>query len=288
MTASNTLRIGGVPEHFNLPWRLAIASDAFKPAGIRVVWQEMGGGTGEMTQALRENKLDLALVLTEGAVADILRHDSNRLAKVWVGSPLTWGIHVAATSPIHSARQIQNHPIAISRFGSGSHLIPIVDAALRGWPTESMNFVTVGHLDGARAALRSDDARVFFWEKHMTQPLVDSGEFRRVGQRVVPWPAFVVSGRKTILEKQGRQVRAVLDIATRIARNLKRRSTAAALISETYGIKSKDVTAWLADVRWTGGYRRPTSALKRVHDALTAQGVIPSAAFDPQRLWQRI
>lgn len=263
-------------------------SGAFEPTGIHVQWREIKAGTGEMTRALRDNELDLALVLTEGAVADILKHDCNRIAKVWVSSPLTWGIHVSAAHPINRVRDIQGHPIAISRFGSGSHLIPIVDAAIRGWSTQAMDFVVVNSLDGAREALRDQEATVFFWEKFMTQPLVDAGEFKRVGQRVVPWPAFVVSGRRDVLESTGPQVRAVLDIAARFARNLKRRRSAAEMISKTYGIKHSNAERWLTDVRWAGGYRRPVTALRRAFDALEAQGVITQARFDPDRLWLRV
>lgn len=282
------LRVGGVPEHFNLPWRLATESRAFESIGVDVRWSEIKAGTGEMTRALRENELDLALVLTEGAVADVVQHNRNRIAKVWVNSPLTWGIHVAANNPISRAREIQGQPIAISRYGSGSHLIPIVDAALRGWPTQSMQFVIVNNLEGARAALANDRASVFFWEKFMTQPLVDAQEFKRVGQRAVPWPAFVVSGRRRLLEEQGPQIRAVLDIAAKFAQNLKRRKSAASLISETYGIKHSNAKRWLASVRWASGYRRPVSALERAFRALEAQGVLTQARFDPDQLWHRI
>lgn len=35
------IRIGGVPEHFNLPWHLAIEDGAFKEAGIDLQWQDI-------------------------------------------------------------------------------------------------------------------------------------------------------------------------------------------------------------------------------------------------------
>lgn len=280
---SSTLRIGGVPEHFNLAWRLAVADGAFSQPMVR--FDEYPQGTGELTRALRDGELEAALVLTEGAVLDVLKNDANRLVKVWVDSPLTWGIHVAAGSDIRSVEQIRDGRVAISRYGSGSHLISIVDALERGFAIDNMTFVVVDNLDGARQALQSGKADVFLWEKHMTQPLVDNGEFRRVGVRIVPWPAFVVSVRKDVLATRTAELRDVLDVAARYARNLKRRSSSAQLIAETYGLALHDAEAWLKEVRWSAGYRRPAGALKKVITALQAQGAIATRTMPPERIW---
>jgi hypothetical protein len=285
---SRTLRVGGVPEHFNLPWRLADRDGSFLRAGCRVEWREYAAGTGELTRALRDAELDLAVVLTEGAVLDVLTHDVNRIVKVWVASPLVWGIHVAARSIVRTAQQIRGRPVAISRYGSGSHLIPIVDAAERGWDTREMRFVVVNDLAGARAALADGRAEVFFWERHMTQPLVDSGEFRRVGECVVPWPAFVVSGRRSVLESRPGEIRTVLDVAASHARRLKRRVTAVRQIADTFGIRESDVAHWLAGVRWATGWRCPAAALRRAVGALEAQGVVEGGASELSRLWQKL
>jgi ABC-type nitrate/sulfonate/bicarbonate transport system substrate-binding protein len=282
------LRIGGVPEHFNLPWRLAVADRAFEGLGVTVDYREIAAGTGEMTRALREGELDVALVLTEGAVADILAHDANRLVKVWVRSPLTWGLHVAADSPWRRMADLRNRPVAISRYGSGSHLIAIVDAAARGWDTGAMKFVVVNDLEGAKQALAAGEADLFLWEKHMTQPLVDAGRFRRLGERAVPWPAFVVSVRKALLPDMNANLRAVLGVAERYVRNLQRRRSAAALIASTYGLSEEDARAWLAGVRWAGGYRRPAAALQRVVTALGRQGVVHATDVPPGRIWSDI
>ena len=71
----------------------------------------------------------------------------------------------------------------------------------------------------------------------MTQPLVDSGEFRRIGERAVPWTAFVVSVRNDVLETCGDDVRNVLDIVAGYAQRLKTGADSAHRVSETYGIE---------------------------------------------------
>ncbi len=273
-STARPLRIGGVPEHFNLPWKLALEDGAFARAGVPVRFEEYPGGTGAMAEALGEKRLDAALMLTEGAVLDIFRGAENRLVKVFVSSSLTWGIHVAADSNIRRVAQIEGRRVAISRHGSGSHLIAVVDALQRGFDVQGMAFEVVGNLDGARAALAGGRAEVFLWERHMTQPLVDAGEFRRVGERIVPWPAFVVSARRSVIRQRGHELRTALDVATDWARRFRRRRSAVPELYRRYGIDAVDARRWLGEVRWAGSWRRPAAALRRVVSALQAQGAL--------------
>ena len=282
------LRIGGVPEHFNLPWKLAVADRAFDSIGIEVAFIEHPGGTGAMTAALRAGDLDAALILTEGAVLDIVTGGDNRLVSVYVESPLIWGIHVNASSAIKNVADIAGRRFAISRYGSGSHLIAIVDAAERGFDSQSMSFVVVDTIDGARAALASGSADVFLWERHMTQPLVDAGEFRRIGERVVPWPAFVVSARREYLSHSADALRRCLDIVADYAARLKGDADSAELISKTYEIDLTDASAWLADVRWSHDHDYPADGIHRVLTALRSQGVIPDAEVSAKALWHAL
>ena len=39
-------KIGGVPEHFNLPWRLAIEEGRLNDLDVNLHWSDMTGGTG--------------------------------------------------------------------------------------------------------------------------------------------------------------------------------------------------------------------------------------------------
>ena len=278
------MRVGGVPEHFNLPWKLAIADNAFTGTGLDVQFIDYPGGTGAMTAALRAHELEAAIVLTEGAVLDILNGSDNQLVSVYVESPLVWGIHVAADGPVTAVTKGQR--VAISRFGSGSHLIAVVDAMMRGFDPTTMEFVVVDNIDGARAALAEGRAELFLWERHMTQPLVDSGEFRRIGEREVPWPAFVVSARKDFLETHVDTLRTALDIVATYCQKLKNGDDSARLISDACGIAPADAERWLAGVRWTNHGQPPTAALERIKSALISQGAIePKATIDT--LWCR-
>lgn len=281
-------RVTGVPEHFNLPWRQALADNAFAGAGLDVEFVEEPGGTGAMTAALRAGDVDAALVLTEGAVLDILRGGGHRLVSVYVDSPLTWGVHVAASSDIQTIADIEGRPVAISRHGSGSHLIAVVDALERGFDVSAMQFVVVDNLEGARRSLAAGESDVFLWERHMTQPLVDAGEFRRVGEREVPWPAFVVSVRDDLLAANADAIRDALDIVANYAQRFKTSPDAAQAISQTYGIAPRDAERWLAAVEWSLSHERPDEALRKVITALAAQGAIESTGVDLDDLWSAL
>ena len=83
-----TIRVGGVPEHFNSPWHIAIESGAFAKAGLDVQWTTIDTGTGAMCKALANGEIDIAVALTEGVVADIAkgrppeRHSARILQRV--------------------------------------------------------------------------------------------------------------------------------------------------------------------------------------------------------------
>src|SRR5688572_2467618 len=171
------LRIGGVPEHFNLPWHLAIQAGHFEPLGIDVTWRDYAGGSGAMAKALRDGELDAALLLTEGAVAAVTDGVPLDIVSLYTESPLVWGIHVPALSRFRAVAELESARYAISRLGSGSHLMAFVHARAQGWNVERLALVTVGTLDGAVTAFEAGKADVFFWEKFMTKPLVDAGKF---------------------------------------------------------------------------------------------------------------
>jgi len=212
---------------------------------------------------------------------DILKGSNNRLVSVYVETPLIWGIHVAADGAITDVEEGQR--VAISRYGSGSHLIAVVDTMARGFDPAALQFVVIDNLEGARTALAEGRADIFLWERHMTQPLVDCGEFRRVGEREVPWPAFVVSARRDFLDAHATRLRAVLKIVASYCVTLKHGHGSAKLISDTYGIALADAERWLAGVQWADHHERPTKALERVKNALASQGAAVAVSLDD--LW---
>ena len=74
-----TIRLGGVPEHFNLPIHLAVESKQFESRGVKIEWTTFRGGTGEMAQALRNGEVDACIVLTEGIITEIINGNPSKI-----------------------------------------------------------------------------------------------------------------------------------------------------------------------------------------------------------------
>ena len=198
-----TVNIGGVPEHFNLAWYLALKKGAFKNEGINLRWKDYFGGTGEMTKALRTGEIDLAVILTEGIIQDIIAGNPSKIVQSFVKSPLIWGIHVAHNSKYQTLDELRGKKAAISRFGSGSHLMSFVNAQNHSWDLKKdLNFVIVKSLDGAVEELTAGKADYFLWEKFTTKPLVDNHTFRKLGECPTPWPCFVIAARTSFLKNE--------------------------------------------------------------------------------------
>ena len=177
----STIAVGGVPEHFNLPWHLAMASDEFADAGVEVEWKVQRSGTGQMMANLADGEIDVAVALTDGAIAAIARGNPSRIVSLSVTSPLLWGVHAGSGSAINQLSDIgAEHRFAISRFGSGSHLMAHVLGHEQKVEFFAESFEVVGDLEGGVNALTNGSADLFLWDTFMTSPHVESGELKRV------------------------------------------------------------------------------------------------------------
>ena len=253
-TEKSTIRIGGVPEHFNLPWHVGIESGEFRSVDVDAEFIVYGGGTGAMMQAVANDDVDLAIVLTEGCIASICKGTPAKIVKTFVQSPLIWGIHVPADSDLKTIDDIRSRRYAISRFGSGSHLMAIVDAAERGWETD-LDFEVVKNIDGARAALTGGEADVFFWERYTTSPYVQSGEFRRLDDRLTPWPAFVVCVSAKALADKSESIKRLLNQVNEICQQLSTDEAATqATIADRYQLAPEKVAQWWETTQWNVGW----------------------------------
>ncbi len=246
------LFIGGVPEHFNLPWYIALRDKKFLEQGINLRWKDYSGGTGQMVKALRNKEIDMAVILTEGMVRDIINGNDSKIVQVYVKSPLLWGIHVAADSPYDEVADLKGTKAAISRFGSGSHLMAFVNAENHDWDLEAdLQFKVIQDLDGALEELPKGNGDYFMWEKFMTKPHVDNGVFRLVGESPTPWPSFVIAVRNDVLEDEQESIKTVLDIINSITTDFKNLPNIDEIIAKRYGQKIEDVREWLSLTEWS-------------------------------------
>ncbi len=256
-----------MPEHFNLPWRDTL--DGLPGAERAFTWVAEPQGTGAMVAGLSAGDLDAALLLTEGAVTARARGGDFRIAAVYVETPLEWGIHVAADSAFVDAASIRSARYAISRPGSGSQLMAIAHARAQGWPVDSLEFVTVGTLERARDALGAGEADVFFWERVMTQPLVNAGDFRRIGVFAAPWPAFVLCIGASVSAADRARIESLFVDVLQSAQVFKADARgSAARIAAEFGIDPDEALQWLGRTRWATEVEIDQAMLRRVAEVL--------------------
>ena len=274
-----TLRVAGVPEHFNLPWYLGLERRAFVRAGVDLKWRTVAEGTGAMCQLLRAGEIDMAVLVTEGAVRDILRGNPSRIVSHFVDTPLTWGVHVGATSPLQAPNDLKNVPFAISRFNSGSHLMAMVYARQHGRDLGEKDFVVVNDLKGAVERLSTGDPLAFLWEKSITSPHVHSGALRRIDEVSPAWPAFMVVVREEVLAENAKAVQRALKVVRDQARGLMVKKTAPEIIRQRYRLTASDAQDWFGSVKWNVDGRVDQEALERVAGTLSNVGMLTEADY---------
>ena len=145
--------MGGVPEHFNIPFAIAHESRLYESnkggrVPIDVDYQEVPGGTGAMLCALENRTLDVVIALCDATTAAIVKGIADgesesrspvRIIGTYVTSPLCWAVSTspnpdfAASSAVNvsdlgrlylDSKNVQRMGrglrIGVSRRGSGS------------------------------------------------------------------------------------------------------------------------------------------------------------------------
>lgn len=246
------VNIGGVPEHFNLAWHLALENDEFKEAGINLNWSDYYGGTGAMCKALRAEEIDIAIILTEGIIKDIIDGNRCKIVQTYVKSPLIWGVHVGAKSNYELIEDLKGTKAAISRYGSGSHLMAYIHAENNRWDLQKdLDFEVIGNLDGAVKGLTDGTADYFLWEKFTTKPLVDNGIFRNIADCPTPWPCFVIAVREDFIHSEEETLNTILQIINSTTADFKYIPSIDRTISNRYEQKIEDVQEWLSLTEWS-------------------------------------
>ncbi|KAI8615351.1 hypothetical protein BC830DRAFT_1054984, partial [Chytriomyces sp. MP71] len=288
------LRIGCVPEHFSIPFfhTTTAATNPFEVTSCP-------GGTGQMLKMLESGEIDVCVGLTEGLVAALAKGTPANGFKI-VGSltrsPLTWsvvvspkqmagaGIFAGCAPGENNAAWIRGRTIGISRFGSGSHLIPYVIPASANADTPASTrdykFVQLNDIIGLRQGIASGEADAFLWERFTTKKYVDSGELALLGEVTPPWPAFLFACRAGIADGDER-VRDFLDsvssaINTGVYDNARAvRQGIVPEICDKFGYAGVDVESWFETVEFARNCKEvDVSAVERCLGALKSAGVL--------------
>ncbi|ORY48238.1 hypothetical protein BCR33DRAFT_714637 [Rhizoclosmatium globosum] len=301
-TPAKQLVVGCVPEHFSIPFFHATPTKGpFKISNCP-------GGTGMMLKLLASGDLDICVGLTEGLVAALANTETEsdyRIVGALTKSSLTWTF-AGCKNGGDNAHLVRGKRIGISRFGSGSHLIPFVipsseNTILSGKPEEAFTFVQQNDIVGLRQGITSSTTDAFLWERFTTKKYVDSGELAVLGSVTPPWPAFMFACRNAILEtEEGRErVRDFLNSITasinesvyevELSESGKRvvRQGIVPEICERFGYADEDVKAWFeTSVDFASDCASvDKDAIERCLAALKSAGVLQAdAKIAPEQL----
>lgn len=205
-----------------------------------------------MTRELQHDQLDVAVLLTEGMVADIVRGSKAAIVQTYVSSPLTWGVFANAQAPFTKLEDYPTKRFAVSRIGSGSHLMAQVFAAEYNYQLHESNpFTVVGNLDGAVEALVKDQELLFLWEEFTTKHLVEQGVFKMINKFETPWPCFVIAARKEVLDKRPEEIVKMLSIInTECKAFMDDREGSLQLVMDRHQLNKEDAMTWFDRTTW--------------------------------------
>jgi len=281
------VNIGGVPEHFNLAWYLTLKNGEYKEENINLRWHDYYGGTGAMCKALRNGDIDIAVILTEGIIKDIIDGNPSKIVQTFVQTPLVWGVHVANHSNYITVEDLKGTKAAISRYGSGSHLMAYINAENNDWNLEKdLDFEVIKNLDGAVEGLTEGNADYFLWEKFTTKPLVDNGTFRRIDNCPSPWPCFVIAVRENFIKSNKKDLKTILDIINNTTADFKDIPSIDKSIANRYEQQIEDVREWLNITEWSQKLIDEKTVMN-VQKELFALNIIPEIV-DYNKLTQKL
>lgn len=227
-----------------------------------------------MIRGLETGSIDIAVLLTEGITKAILQGLDAKILQVYVTTPIHWGIHVPYHSDITSVDQLEGKTFAISREGSGSHLMSYVKASQEGWDVSKLKFNVVGDIYGGLWALKSNESQAFLWEKYTTHPFTEQKKCRYIDEVVTPWPCFVIAVRKSIYFEYREKLEAVCSIVNARAKELKRDSEAVDLICWRYNLRPGQVGNWLEETDWNYEGSEYPSAFEKAISYLFKLGLL--------------
>ncbi|MEM6642442.1 MAG: ABC transporter substrate-binding protein [Bacteroidota bacterium] len=262
-----SIKVGGVAEHFNLPWHLLKESGKLEKEAFDFHWTDCHGGTGEMVRMLEQSSLDMAVLLTEGMLLNILKGGRARILGVFVSSSLEWGIHIPKEKE-NLLQSGQRLTYAISRKGSGSHLMALVHAEEKGIDPALINFREVGSLKGALDAFDQNLVDVFFWERFTTAPYCMPHKIKRVDSIFTPWPCFVVAVAPEFYLDHKEETNRLFHLVLQMASSFKNDPFGSEIIADRYGLSPSLSSTWFGAVQWGKGENLSLTQIRQVLQSL--------------------
>ena len=283
MPRAQKLRIGIVPEHFSAPVHLA-----YKKFGLseHALLQSFPSGTGTMIEALKDERIDVGIGLTEAWVAGLAKCEAFssagdqsqkpfHITSEYVRSPLRWALSTGGgRNDMRNVSGLRGNKVGVSRMGSGSHIMSTVFADQHGWMSGGsppFEVVVCGPFSELRKAVNSGEADFFMWEHFTTKHYWDRGELKRIGEIETPWNGWHIAVRGA--KPDTRVLECLLPALQKGVNDLRaQKEEALELICNTMEYSKEDARDWYKEVRFPesfgnvneGGISAAISSLAKV------------------------
>jgi len=282
------LRVGYVREHFSSPLLQLEEIDK----GETFVLHECPGGTGELIRALRDDKVDLVIALTDPLITGIVSGENYRLVGNYVDSPLNWAVITGYESKYKSIADLKGTTIGISRYGSGSWTMAAVMAMQHNWFStadgkilDQIKFKENKNIDGLIESINDGSTSAFMWEWFTTKPWEDAKKCRFIGSVKTPWPSWMIAAHTDTTRAPPDQLRSFLsklnDYVQAFNSAEKRSGDNIIFIKEKFKYPEADIKAWLETVSYPTDIRTvPEEVVTKTLNTLKDAGVVDGAKAD--------
>ncbi|GJQ08734.1 hypothetical protein GpartN1_g525.t1 [Galdieria partita] len=287
------LIVGGVPEPFNIPLDLVNEKNLSRNAGFdQVVWRRVPEGTAALIEGLHDGSFHVVTALTECAVAAALKDSSLQVVGSYVNSSLNWAVVTSANqekflnvADLGSSRVL----VGISRYGSGSHLMPLILAKQESW-RNLPEFIVCDNFAGLRQSVISGTSDFFMWEWFMTKPYVEEGLLKFIGNMPTPWPSVCFLAKKSVINNFKGELFSTLCAIRETAcefrcenSDLNNEQFGASVdkIVSQFSFKPQDAKSWLESVHFSKDGLVSVSTVQTIAQALCEAGIVDHRVPDP-------
>jgi ABC-type nitrate/sulfonate/bicarbonate transport system substrate-binding protein len=174
---------------------------------------------------------------------------------------LGWALSAGKNSKHDSIDTLYKTNVAISRYGSGSHIMAFVLADQREWLKKNekpFDFTVLHNFKAMRDAVNDGSCDYFMWETFTTKPYHDSGEIKRIGQITPPWPAFLFAAHTDLLasDKEGlKRVLGAIQRATQLFMDQKE-DESVKHVMRILEYPEEDVRRWFKTVHYAADHQQ--------------------------------
>jgi len=229
-----------------------------------------------MCRSLRQNEMIPSVRATAISISDIGHTGTEiQICATYVQSPLHWGVWVHPDSQYSVIGDLKNKTFGISRIGSGSHLMVSLIATERHWDINNdVKFEVKGGLSDLTAGIADHSTDAFLWEKYTTKHCEEQHLVRFLGEVTAPWPSFVITSRKDVVQNNIEAFKAFLEAVRECCVLFQSSSNNIDLVSHTSKLNHEDSKKWLKETTFSVDGSISRKVLKETVDILVKTKIL--------------